>query len=358
MLIGILYFAYQYFLIMGTWSFNLIDWYQISLDPDTQKWLFLAFFIGMAVKIPIFPLHSWQPHAYTQAPLVGSVLLSAVLSKMGTYGLLRLVLPLFPFTSSNISLIIGLICVFMVVYGAFIALAQKDLKTFLAYSSLSHMGIIVLGIFSLNTEGLSGAVFFMIAHGVVVGALFMLIGVLQTRTQTQSLQDVQGIAHSMPQYSSVFGIVMMCSLGLPLTMGFVGEVLSLYGFFQLNPIIAFLAGSSFFVGAIYMLTMFKKVFFGSALPKYTTLKDLNLREKIVFVPILVLIIWLGVYPKPLLTPISISAETLSRTISAKISLTPTQTHDMENIESLEYPLGNVPRDFDDDGVLFIPRIGE
>ena len=176
MLVGILYFAYQYFLIMGAWSFNLIDWYQISLDIDTQKWLFVAFFIGMAVKIPIFPLHSWQPHAYTQAPLVGSVLLSAVLSKMGTYGLLRLVLPLFPFTSSNISLFIGLVCVFMVVYGAFIALAQTNLKTFLAYSSLSHMGIIVLGIFSLNTEGLSGAVFFMVTHGIVVGALFMLVG--------------------------------------------------------------------------------------------------------------------------------------------------------------------------------------
>lgn len=360
MLVGILYFAYQYFLIMGAWSFNLIDWYQISLDIDTQKWLFVAFFIGMAVKIPIFPLHSWQPHAYTQAPLVGSVLLSAVLSKMGTYGLLRLVLPLFPFTSSNISLFIGLVCVFMVVYGAFIALAQTNLKTFLAYSSLSHMGIIVLGIFSLNTEGLSGAVFFMVAHGVVVGALFMLVGVLQTRTQTQDLQDVQGLAHSMPKYSSVFGIVMMCSLGLPLTMGFVGEVLSLYGFFQVNPIIAFLAGSSFFVGAIYMLTMFRKVFFGSALPKYTTLKDLNLREKIVFIPILVIIIWLGVYPKPLLTPISTSAETLSQVIAAKIQLTnPATDNTMDNAEEkLEYPLGNIPQDFNDDGVLFIPRIGE
>ena len=200
----------------------------------------------------------------------------------------------------------------------------------------------------------------MVAHGVVVGALFMLVGVLQTRTQTQDLQDVQGLAHSMPKYSSVFGIVMICSLALPLTMGFVGEVLSLYGFFQVNPIIAFLAGSSFFVGAIYMLTMFRKVFFGSALPKYTTLKDLNLREKIVFIPILVIIIWLGVYPKPLLTPISTSAETLSQVIAAKIQLTnPATDNTMDNAEEkLEYPLGNIPQDFNDDGVLFIPRIGE
>lgn len=354
MLVGILYFAYQYFLIMGSWSFNLIDWYRILLDSNTQKWLFAAFFIGMAVKIPIFPLHSWQPHTYTQAPIIGSVLLSAVLSKMGAYGLLRFVLPLFPDISSSLSLYIGLISAFMVVYGAAVALAQSNIKTFLAYSSFSHMGIITLGIFSLNTEGLSGAVFFMVAHGVIIGALFMLAEVLHARTYTYNIHEAQGLAHAMPHFSTTFGIVMMSSLGLPLTIGFVSEVLCLYGFFQVNPIIAFLAGSSFFVGAIYMLYVFKKIFFGSTSPKYTTLKDLNLREKIVFVPILALIIWLGVYPKPILDPISASTEMLAQTISAKKNLNnPSHDTDVEL-----YPLDKLPQDFHDDGVLIIPKVGE
>lgn len=357
MLVGILYYAYQYSLIMGVWSFSLIDWYQLSLDTDIQKWLFVAFFIGTAVKIPLFPLHSWQPYAYTQAPIIGSALLSGVLSKMGTYALLRFVLPLFPDTSNNISIFISILCIFMVIYGAMLAYAQKDIKTLLAYGSISHMGIIVLGIFSLNTEGLSGAVFFMVSHGVVVAALFLLIGVFYERVQTRQIEQVQGLAHSMPQFSTIFGIVMMCSLGLPLTMGFVGEVLCLYGFFQVNPIMAFLAGSSFFVGAIYMLVCFKKVFFGAALPKFINLKDLNSREKVVFIPVVILIVWLGVYPKPLLSPISTSAEMLSQTIGLKISESSPNTP-VNTPEDFAYPPLELPQDFDDEGVLIIPKIGD
>lgn len=197
----------------------------------------------------------------------------------------------------------------------------------------------------------------MVSHGVVVAALFLLIGVFYERVQTRQIEQVQGLAHSMPQFSTIFGIVMMCSLGLPLTMGFVGEVLCLYGFFQVNPIMAFLAGSSFFVGAIYMLVCFKKVFFGAALPKFINLKDLNSREKVVFIPVVILIVWLGVYPKPLLNPISTSAEMLSQTIGLKISESSPNTP-VNTPEDFAYPPLELPQDFDDEGVLIIPKIGD
>lgn len=354
MLIGILYFAYQYHNIMGNWSFNVLDWYNVSLDIQTQKWLFIAFMIGMAVKIPLIPLHSWQPHTYTQAPMIGSAILAGIVSKMGTYALIRFVIALFPDMSASSSIFISIICVIMVIYGAMLCFVQKDIKTLLAYGSISHMGIIVLGIFSLNVEGLSGAVFFMVSHGLVVATLFFLSSAIYERIQTREISQMQGLAHNMPKLSSVFGIVMMCSLALPLTMGFVGEVLCLYGYFQVSPIMTFLAGSSFFVGAIYMLSLFKKVFLGTALPKYSTLNDLNLREKIVFAPIVAIIIYLGIYPKPLLNPISTSIQPLSQMIDSKTFNNAIQMMDSQN----QYPYENIPDDFNDENMLIIPNIGD
>ena len=310
---------------------------------------------GLASKIPLFPFHSWQPYVYTQAPIIGSALLSGVVSKMGTYALLRFVLPLFPDTSNSMSFIISIICVLMIVYGAMLSLVQKDIKTLLAYGSISHMGIIVLGIFSLNTEGISGATFFMVSHGLVIAALFFLIGCIYERIQTQQISKIQGLAHSMPNLSATFGIVMMCSLGLPLTMGFVGEVLCLYGFFQVNPIMTFLAGSSFFVGAIYMLIVFKKTFLGTTSPQYSTLKDFSLREKIVFAPIIAIIIAFGVYPKPLLNPINTSAQTLTQMIELK---KPSNVTDRMIEGQNPYSYEHIPNDFDDEGVLIIPNIGD
>lgn len=351
MLIGILYYAYQYKIISGMWSFNLLDWYEFNLDPSLQNWLFVAFFIGVAVKIPLFPFHSWQAHAYTQAPIIGSALLAGVLSKMGTYAILRFILPLFPITSSDISMPIAILCVFMVIYGAMVAYAQKDIKTLFAYASISHMGIIVLGIFSLQSEGLSGAVFFMIAHGVIVASLFLLVGVFYERIRHQDLTQAYGLAHSMPQFSTIFGIVMMSSLGLPLTMGFVGEVLCLYGFFQVNPILAFLAGTSFFVGAIYMLNLYKKIFFGNN-SSFLVLKDLGLREKIVFVPVVAILIGFGIYPKPLLDSINTSVNTLVKTINSK------QVPNLDMILDIETISTPLPPEFDEKKILIIPNIGE
>lgn len=355
MLLGILYFAYQYSLIVGIWSFNLLDWYQISFDLQVQKWLFVAFFIGMAVKIPLFPLHSWQPHTYTQAPIIASALLAGIVSKMGTYALLRLLLPLFPDMSHIAQMTIGIICVFMVIYGAMLCLVQKDIKTLLAYSSFSHMGIMVLGIFSLNPLGLSGAVFFMLSHGLIIAALFFIVGMLYDRIRTQQISQMQGLAHSLPHLSTAFGIVMMASLGLPLTVGFVGEVLCLYGFFTMNPLIAFLAGSSFFVGAIYMLNVFRKVFFGMPLSQNAILRDVNAREKLILAPILALIIGFGIYPKPLLSPIDTSAQTIFQTMQSKILKHSSETTD-NMIESEYYE--HIPNDFDDEGIRLIPNIGD
>lgn len=358
MLMGILYYAYQYFLILGIWSFNLLDWYAVDLDLSIQGWIFLAFFIGIAVKIPLFPLHSWQPHAYTQAPIVGSALIAGVLSKMGTYALVRFILPLFPVISIDLNSIISILCVIMVIYGALLAFAQTNIKTLIAYASISHMGIIVLGVFSLNIEGMSGAIFFMIAHGVIVAALFLLVGVLYERIQSQQIDACRGIANVMPHFATIFGIVMMSALGLPLTMGFVGEFLALLGFFQVNPIITLLAGTSFFVGAIYMLNVFKKVFLGSISDQHRHLNDLNLREKLVFLPIIVLIVWLGVYPKLLLEPIDVSVRHINLIIFHKIQ---TSNHFVNFLEDPQENLIEIPNEFNrtsPDDILIIPNLGD
>lgn len=354
MLLGILYYAYQYALISGVWSFNMAEWAQVSLEPN--MWLFMAFFIAMAVKMPLFPLHSWQPYVYTQAPIIGSALLSGVLSKMGCYGLIRIVLPLFPIESAESSFIVAIICVIMVIYGAFLALAQSNIKTLLAYASLSHMGIIVLGIFSFTTEGLSGAVFFMLGHGIIVSSLFLIIGIIESKLNTQEIASLQGLAHNMPSLSTNFGIIMMASLGLPLTIGFVGEVLCLYGYFQVNKIMAFLAGFSLIVGAIYMLVLFKRVFFGESVAQNSHISDLSCCQKLCFLPILALVIVLGVYPKVLLDPLSLELNSLSQYIQAKQGIEEFQD-DEDRFKNLHL-FDIKPMINNDDKPLLIPQLGD
>ena len=239
MLVGILFLAYYYFDVSGVWTFSLLEWYSISAIPhNLQLWLFIAFFAGLAVKVPMFPFHTWLPYAHGQAPTIGSIILAAVLLKMGTYGFVRFSLPLFPDASVALLIPIAILALIMVVYGAFVAFAQEDMKQVVAYSSISHMGVIMIGIFALNTEGLSGSVFFMLSHGIISGALFMLVGMIYERRHTKIIAEFGGIAKVMPNYAAIFGIMAMASAGLPLTMGFVGEFVSLRGFFQLSPIMA------------------------------------------------------------------------------------------------------------------------
>ncbi|MDD3774673.1 MAG: NADH-quinone oxidoreductase subunit M [Sulfurovaceae bacterium] len=311
MLVGMLFVAYKFHEITGVWSFAITDWYALKFDLNYQFWLFLAFFVGFAIKVPMFPFHTWLPYAHGQAPTIGSVILAAVLLKMGTYGFVRFSLPMFPDASVMMILPIAIISIIMIIYTAMVAYAQEDMKQVIAYSSVSHMGIIMIGIFAMNSQGISGSIFQMLSHGIVSGALFMLVGVIYDRTHTKIMSNFGGLATIMPKYALVFGIMLMASVGLPLTIGFVGEFLVLIGFYKVSPVLTILAGTSIIVGAIYMLALYKKSFFGAVVNEENKkLKDLDSREIVSFIPLVAIVIWLGVYPKPVLTPIDNSVQAM------------------------------------------------
>ena len=311
MLVGMLFVAYIYHNLTGVWSFAITDWYALVLPVDYQLWLFAAFFIGFAIKVPMFPFHTWIPYAHGQAPTIGSVILAAVLLKMGTYGFVRFSLPMFPDASVMAITPIAVLSLIMVVYTAMIAYAQKDMKQVIAYSSVSHMGIIMLGLFAMNAEGLSGSVFQMLSHGIVSGALFMLVGMIYERRHTKLLSEFGGLASVMPKFAIIFGIMLMASVGLPLTIGFVGEFLVLLGFYQVSPMMTIIAGTSIILGAVYMLRVMKLAFFGPLNNEENKkLKDLNRRETWSLIPLVAIVIWLGVYPKPVMAPIDNSVKAL------------------------------------------------
>jgi NADH-quinone oxidoreductase subunit M len=311
MLVGMLFVAYVYHNLTGVWSFAITDWYALVLPVNYQLWLFAAFFLGFAIKVPMFPFHTWLPYAHGQAPTIGSVILAAVLLKMGTYGFVRFTLPMFPDASVMMITPIAIISIIMIIYTAMVAYAQKDMKQVIAYSSVSHMGIIMLGIFAMNAEGIGGSVFQMLSHGIVSGALFMLVGVIYDRRHTKLMSEFGGLAAVMPKYAVIFGIMLMAAVGLPLTIGFVGEFLVLLGFYEVSPIMTILAGTSIIIGAIYMLAVYKKSFFGPITNEANkTLKDLNARETWSLIPLVMIVVWLGVYPKPVLGPIDHSVKAM------------------------------------------------
>jgi len=311
MLVGMLFMAYIYHNVIGVWSFSITDWYSLALPLNYQLWLFAAFFFGFAIKVPMFPFHTWLPYAHGQAPTIGSVILAAVLLKMGTYGFVRFSLPMFPDASVMMITPIVVLAIIMIIYTAMVAYAQKDIKQVIAYSSVSHMGIIMVGIFAMNAEGISGSVFQMLSHGIVSGALFMLVGMIYDRRHTKLISEFGGLAQVMPKFAVIFGIMLMASVGLPLTIGFVGEFLVLLGFFKVSPFMTILAGTSIIVGAVYMLRIYKQSFFGPVVHKANeTLKDLTRVEIMSLVPLVAIVIWLGVYPKPVLQPIDNSVKAM------------------------------------------------
>ncbi len=311
MLVGMLFMAYFYQQATGQWSFAILDWYRLILPESFQLWLFAAFFVGFAIKVPMFPFHTWLPYAHGQAPTIGSVILAAVLLKMGTYAFVRFSLPLFPDAAVFFMMPIAILAVIMIIYTAMIAYAQEDLKQVVAYSSVSHMGVIVLGTFALNVEGIAGSVFLMLGHGIVSGALFYLVGVIYDRRHTKMMSEFGGLASVMPRYATIFGVMMMASVGLPLTINFVGEFLCLLGFYQQSHMITLLAGIAIIVGAIYMLSAYKKAFFGEVTNEANkNLPDVNKREMFALIPLVIIAIWLGIYPKPVLEPISNSTESI------------------------------------------------
>ncbi len=334
MLVGILYMAYLYHQATGVWSFSIPAWQELVVAFDVQLWLFAAFFIGFAIKVPMFPFHTWLPYAHGQAPTIGSVILAAVLLKMGTYGFVRFSLPMFPDAAVYFTTPIAILAIIMVIYTAMIAFAQKDMKQVIAYSSVSHMGIIVLGTFALNAEGIVGSIFLMISHGIVSGALFMLVGVIYDRRGTKMIADFGGLAHSMPRYATIFAIMLMASVGLPLTIGFVGEFLALIGFFKVSPFMTFLAGTGIILGAIYMLSMYKDSFFGVITnEKNRILSDVNKRELTALVPLIALVVILGIYPKPVLEPINNSVKLLISNMEKKSQNHETKRH-LKNVNTI------------------------
>lgn len=319
MLIGMLYLGYVYFVTTGSWSFSLNDWNMLLLPFDMQIILFFAFFAGFAIKVPMFPFHTWLPYAHGQAPTIGSVILAAVLLKMGTYGFIRFSLPLFPDASAYLSTFMAVLALIAIIYTAMVAFAQEDMKQVIAYSSVSHMGVIILGIFALNVEGIGGSIFLMISHGIVSGALFMLVGVLYDRRHTKQISEFGGLAKVMPNYATIFAVMLMGSVGLPLTIGFVGEFLSLLGFFKTQPLMTAFAGLTIILGAVYMLVLYKKVFFGPVTnDKNLVLKDLNKKELSALIPLFALVIILGVYPKPILKPLDTSVKQLVEVMKIKV----------------------------------------
>ncbi len=318
MLVGMLFVAYFHHKTTGVWSFSITDWHALPFSVDYQLWLFAAFFIGFAIKVPMFPFHTWIPYAHGQAPTIGSVILAAVLLKMGTYGFVRFSLPMFPDASVMAITPIAVLSLIMIVYTAMIAYAQKDIKQVIAYSSVSHMGIIMLGLFAMNAEGLGGSIFQMLSHGIVSGALFMLVGMLYERRHTKQLSEFGGIAAVMPKFAIIFGVMLMASVGLPLTIGFVGEFLVLLGFYKVSPMMTIIAGTSIILGAVYMLRVMKLTFFGPLdNEKNKKLKDLNRRETWSLLPLVAIVIWLGVYPKPVLAPINNSVNALLKSMDEK-----------------------------------------
>ena len=305
MLVAILIMGYQ------GHTFSVPELVKTPFSFGLQVWLFLGLFSSFAVKVPMWPVHTWLPDAHVEAPTAGSVILAGVLLKMGAYGFLRFSLPILPDASRFfVPLIFGLSLV-AIIYTALVALMQKDLKKLIAYSSVSHMGFVTIGLFAFNQQGVEGGILQMVNHGIIAGGLFLLVGVIYDRMHTRDIARFGGVAHRMPKYAVVFMIFTMASIGLPGTNGFIGEFLILMGAYLTNKGVAIVAATGLVLGAAYMLWMFKKVLFGVVRSdEVAALTDMNAREMALFVPLLVLVFWIGFYPGPFLDIMHVSVENL------------------------------------------------
>ena len=309
MLVAILYLAYLHGGQKGEVTFSLLSLYQLAIPVQVQLWLFAAFALSFAIKVPLFPFHTWLPDAHVEAPTGGSVILAGVLLKMGTYGFVRFAIPLFPDAAKEAVPIMMALAVIGIVYGALVAMVQPDLKKLVAYSSVSHLGFVVLGLFALNVQGIEGGIYQMLSHGLSTGALFLLVGVVYERRHTRMISDFGGLWQRMPVYAAIFLVTLLSSIGLPGLNGFIGEFLILLGSFRANTMAGVIAVSGVVLGAVYMLWMYQRVMFGPLRHEENkTLLDLSRREIVVFTPLLVMMLVMGLYPQPFLMRMEKSVE--------------------------------------------------
>jgi NADH-quinone oxidoreductase subunit M len=290
-----------------------------DFPKEMQTWLWLAFFASFAVKMPMWPVHTWLPDAHVEAPTAGSVILAAILLKMGGYGFIRFSLPMFPDASTNFAPLIYALSVIAIVYTSLVALVQEDIKKLIAYSSVAHMGFVTMGLFTLNAQGMQGAIFQMISHGLVAGALFLCVGVIYDRMHTREIAAYGGLVNRMPIYAFVFMLFTMANVGLPGTTGFIGEFLSLTGTFQANSWVALIATSGVVLSAAYALYLYRRVIFG-VLDKASlkNIADLTPREIAIFTPLVLLTIYYGVQPQAILNATQASVDNLIQTHTALI----------------------------------------
>lgn len=315
MLVAILFIYFYYGKVTGTLTFDLVQIRDLLFPENYQIWLFLAFGLSFAIKVPMFPFHTWLPDAHVEAPTAGSVILAGVLLKMGTYGFLRFCLPLFPNAAMLFTPLISILAIIGIIYGAWVSMVQPDIKKLVAYSSVSHLGFVMLGIFTLTHQGLQGGLLQMVNHGLSTGALFLTVGMIYERRHTRLIEDFGGLARQIPIFTTFFMIVTLSSIGLPGLNGFVGEFLILLGTFLTNKWYAVLATSGVIFAAVYMLRMFQRVMFGK-LEKAENQKlvDLSMREIVVLVPVVAMIVIIGVWPGPFLNKMEKSVDHLIRTV--------------------------------------------
>jgi NADH-quinone oxidoreductase subunit M len=280
-------------------------------DAGVQKWLWLAFFASFAVKMPMWPVHTWLPDAHVEAPTAGSVILAGVLLKMGGYGFLRFSIPMFPLASDFFAPLVFALSVIAVIYTSLVALMQQDMKKLIAYSSVAHMGFVTLGLFVVNAQGVEGAIFQMLSHGIVSGALFLCVGVVYDRLHTREIDRYGGLVNNMPRYALVFMIFTMASVGLPGTSGFVGEFMVLAGVFKADTVVCALAATGLILGAAYMLWLYRRVIFGDLTKEdLKKMLDLSPREKLIFAPLVVVVFWMGIFPGSFLGVMHTSVDNL------------------------------------------------
>ncbi|HWB87060.1 MAG TPA: NADH-quinone oxidoreductase subunit M [Bryobacteraceae bacterium] len=301
MLLGILTLYFQHFTQFGFYTFEISELMKLNLPLHMQQWVFWAFFLGFAIKVPMFPFHTWLPDAHVEAPTAGSLILASVMLKMGTYGFMRFSLPLLPRASvdQTIVQILAVLSIIGIIYGALVSLVQQNWKRLVAYSSVSHLGFCTLGIFSLNPNGLAGSVLQQLNHGISTGMLFLIVGIVYERRHTRAIAEYGGLAHVMPRFAVIFAIAMLSSAGLPLLNGFIGEFTILQGAFEANRAWAAFAVVGIILGAAYLFWLYQRTMLGQVTNrKNLLLADLSFRETALFVPLIAWAFWIGIYPKP------------------------------------------------------------